>query len=108
MKDKLLWELEYDFKTEMRKRLNKVIEGCTIRELLDIGFSNNYLRHNFTYSLGFKSDDGNYYDSEYKHTDKFFDTKVKFDYWDNDSNGYTIVYVKLVNDEDIKNLEEDI
>ena len=105
MENKLLWELEHDFRTELHKRLNKVIEGCTIKDLLDMGFNNNHLVGG--YCLGFKSDDGNYYESEYKYTDKFFNTKVKFDYWDFDSDNYTIIYVKLVNEEDIKNLEED-
>ena len=106
MEDKLLWQLEQDFKRALHKRLAKVIDGCSIKELLDMGFSNNYLRTDYCICLGYKSDDYNYYDSEYKLTDKFFNTMVAFDYWDEDSDGYTVCYVKLIDDNDIKNLEE--
>lgn len=112
----LLWKLESNFKKDLEKRTNIAIyDKITIRELLDLGFNNNWLIFNDednmpNYELGWKEENGDY---SYELTQEQLNTKVYMmtqDYfcdYDTDENGYFIdtdgyhiSRVKLLNNED--------
>ena len=112
----LLWKLEEDFKEELERRTNIVMyDGITIKELLDLGFNNNWLMFNDednipNYELGWKEENGDY---SYELTQEQLNAKVYMitqDYFCDydtdesgyfiDTDGYHISRVHLMNEED--------
>lgn len=114
MKNNLLWKLEEDFKETKRNYINKLMyEKTTVKELLDMGFNNNYICFNMdSYNLGFKDLNGDYYSDDFELNDEQLSCEVVLDETDEDSDCYTIIYVKLKNEKDkkyfIKNNEIEI
>lgn len=111
----ILWKLEQDFKEELERRKNIAkYDGITIKELLDLGFNNNYLKKSndiVEICLGWLNLDGTY---SKKLTDEQLNVKVKmeedFDYYEDeelDLDGYHIAKVICLNSEDEKLFNED-
>lgn len=111
--NKLLYELEQEFKDTRRDYVNKVIhEDLTIKELLDLGFNNSYLytKKLGTLALGFK-----YYNCEkelycredVELTEQVLNCKIVFEDLQHDSDCYSIIFVRLKNEEDIKYFKGD-
>lgn len=107
--NKLLYELEQEFKDTRRDYVNKVIhEDLTIRQLLDLGFNMNYLytKELGTLGIGFKSED-NYWEEDIELTKDVLNCKIKFEDLQHDSDCYSIIFVRLKNEEDIKYFKGD-
>jgi hypothetical protein len=107
--NKLLYELEQEFKDTRRDYVNKVIhEDLTIRQLLDLGFNMNYLstKELGTLGIGFKSED-NYWEEDIKLTEEVLNCKIDFVDLQHDSDCYSIIFVRLKNEEDIKYFKGD-
>lgn len=106
--NELLWRLQQDFMTEFEKRCNKVYyNDLTVRELLDLGFNNNYLilsNEKFKrFELGYKDENGTYSNEL---TDEQLNVIVKY-YRDSlDYDDYVIMIVKCKNIDDEKLFEE--
>ena len=106
---KILWKLEEDFKEALEQSKNKAMyDEITIKELLDLGFNNNYLIFDDCrkFCLGFKYLDGNY---SKKLTDEQLNTKIVmdedfglYDDEDTDGDGYHIAKVHCLDEKDEK------
>lgn len=107
--NELLWKLQYNFITEFEKRCNKIYDNdLTVRELLDLGFNNNYLilsNEKFKrFELGYKDEDGTYSNEL---TDEQMNTIVEY-YRDSlDYDDYVIMLVKCKNIDDEKLFKEE-
>lgn len=103
----LLWKKEEEFKEMLENSLNCVkYDNLTIRELLDLGFNNNYLilENGEEFNLGYKDHEGNYSEEL---TEKQLNVKVymseDFSYYideDIDEDGYHIAKVYCINSDD--------
>lgn len=108
--NKLLYELEQEFKDTRRNYVDKVIyEDLTIKQLLDLGFNMNYLytKELGTLGIGFKYKDNSYYEEDIKLTKDVLNCKIKFEDLQHDSSCYSIIFVSLKNEEDIKYFKGD-
>ena len=114
MKNKLipLWKLEQNFKEELTRRKHiAMYDKITIKELLDLGFNNNFLElGNKTIELGYIDENGEYSNEL---TDEQLNVKVymKEDFgWysdeDTDSDDYHIARVYCFNKFDEELFEE--
>jgi len=108
--EKLLWQKEQDFKYALERALNKAkYDNITIKELLELGFNNNYLKLQgeiMKIGLGFIDENGEYCGEL---TKKQLNVKVymKENFgWledeDIDGDGYHIAVVYCINKEDEK------
>lgn len=108
----LLWKKESDFREslELAKRVVMYNE-ITIKELLDLGFNNNYLilSNGDTFKLGFIDENGEYWETL---TEEQLNTKIymkeDFGWYDDedlDGDGYHIAKVYCLNKEDEKLFE---
>lgn len=99
MKNKILWKLQQDFKDYLETCVRRAKYGdITIKELLDLGFNNNYLKiGNKTFGLGWKN-----LDNEYSRvlSQEQMNTKIVLSYCGEDGDGYICSVVKLKNEED--------
>ena len=113
MENKLLWKLQQDFEDCLQSCVRKAKYGdITIKELLDLGFNNNYLKiENKRLWLGWKNIDTetfNQYEEDL--TEEQMNTKIVLSYCGEDGNGYICSVVKLKNEEDSElfgNLKEE-
>lgn len=94
---KKLYELQYDYINASNNAYNKVIENeLTLRELVEVGYNMIHLDFdNKSYSLGYDEEDFN---------EDELNVLVKGLYTECDVDNYEIVYVELVNNEDISKL----
>lgn len=104
----LLWKLQEDFREELHRRYNIAkYDDITLREMLELGFNNNYLNKRDDYSyikeLGWCNEKGNY---EYNFTDEQLNVKIEMKEYDADTDGYTFARIYLKNDEDYKLFED--
>lgn len=108
----LLWKKEEEFKEMLENSLNCVkYDNLTIRELLDLGFNNNYLMLSNgkkwgKIELGYIDEEGNYSEDL---TEEQLNVKVymkeDFGYYsdeDIDEDGYHIAKVYCINSDDEK------
>lgn len=112
----LLWKLESDFRKDLEKRNNIAsFDKITIRDLLDLGFNNNWLMFDDednmpNYELGWKEINGTYSNElteeqlnakVYMNSNgvSFFELTDEMGYYI-DTDGYHITRVHLVNEED--------
>ena len=106
--NELLWKLQHDFITEFDKRRNKIYNNdLTVRDLLDLGFNNNYLifsnEKSNRFELGYKDEEGTYSNEL---TDEQLNVIVKY-YRDSvDYDDYVIMIVKCKNIDDEKLFKE--
>ena len=106
--NELLWKLQHDFITEFDKRRSKIYNNdLTVRDLLDLGFNNNYLifsNEKFKrFELGYKDENGTYSNEL---TDEQLNVIVKY-YRDSlDYDDYVIMIVKCKNIDDEKLFKE--
>ena len=114
MKNKLLWQKEEDFKESLERAKNiAMYNKITIKELLDLGFNNNYLElDDESIELGFVDYEGDYNTSLNKEQ---LNVKVymKEDFgWysdeDIDNDGYHIARVYLLNKDDEKLFKKEV
>ena len=101
---KLLWELESEFKEELQNRSDIAkYDDITLKEMLDLGFNNNYLVRKNDYSyrkqLGYVDSTRQY---SYNFTEEQLNVRIVLKEYDFDSDGYTIAKVYLANEEDYK------
>jgi hypothetical protein len=109
---KLLWELEQNYLEKYNDSIYMVEnEDLTIRELLDLGFNNNYIKigdnkYNLGYALDSRSrevEGVDYKSEDFDLTDKQLDCEIaKGGSLDTDWDGFTIITVRLKNEEDKK------
>ena len=94
---KKLYELQYDYVNASNNAYNQVVEQeLTLKELVEIGYNMIHLDYNQKiYRLGYDEED---------FTEEELNILVKGLYTDYDSDGYEIVFVELVNEEDIDKL----
>ena len=82
-------------------------DDITLREMLELGFNNNYLNKRDDYSyikeLGWCNEKGNY---EYDFTDEQLNVKIEMKEYDADTDGYTFARIYLKNEEDYKLFED--
>lgn len=99
----LIYELEAEL--QERKDILYSEDAMTIKDFLDLGFNNSYIYlYNKKYNLGYKT---YYIKSLYKSEDfslneKQLQCKIKIVDNGEDLDGFTIVYVRLVNEDDTK------
>lgn len=107
MKNKILYDLEYQVEQLRKQYINKVkYDEITIKELLELGFNNNYLRINDeTYDLGYCNIRGeiDFYE-DIKLTDDILNIKIVYDDYDLSDNSYCYIVVKCKNKEDEKKI----
>ena len=113
MKD-LLYNIEGQYRDKLQHCLEVIKEPITVKEFLDLGFNNSYIYLDGTYNLGnlgYKYYDYDYNTSQYLDTTSYssdfslnesqLNTLVIYSDMEHDSDGFIIVYVKLVNENDI-------
>ena len=103
MNNKLFYELEGEL-MNLKEDLIDYDKELTIKEFLDIGFNNSYITfENFgkTFDLGYKFEN-EYCGSDFSLNKKQLNCKIRMCDYDTDSEGYTIIYVELVNESDKK------
>ena len=102
----ILWKLEQDFKEELESALNVAkYNEPTIKELLDLGFNNNYLMlsNGRKIELGYINING---ERSKELTKKQLNVKILmdedfgYDYDDTDGDGYHIAKVRCLNKRD--------
>lgn len=112
MKNNILWKLEQDFKEQLEYARNRAIyDEITIKELLDLGFNNNYLIINDKeVKLGYIDLNGNYsLDLSEEQLNVKVYMKEDFGWYDDedtDSDSYHIAKVYCFNKFDEKLFEE--
>lgn len=104
----LLWKLQEDFMEELHRRYNIAkYDDITLREMLELGFNNNYLNKRGDYSyikkLGWCNEKGNY---EYNFTEEQLNAKIEIKEYDTDTDGYIFARIYLKNDKDYKLFED--
>lgn len=105
MENKLLWKLQQDFEDCLQSYVRKAKYGdITIKELLDLGFNNNYLKiGNKHLCLGWKNIDTetfNQYEEDL--TEEQLKTKIILVDYNKDGDGYVIAIVKLKDESNSK------
>ncbi len=110
MKD-LLYNIEGQYRDKLQHCLEAIEEPITVKEFLDLGFNNSYIYLDGTYNLGYKYYDYDYNTSQYLDTTSYssdfslnesqLNTFVIYSDMEHDSDGFRVVYVKLVNENDI-------
>ena len=98
----VLWKLQQDFKEELERRVNiATYDDITLKELLELGFNNNYLykRNDWSYHkcLGWCNVDGTLHKN---FTEEQLNVKVVLDDYDEDGEGYVISHIFLANEKD--------
>ena len=104
-----LWKIEQDFYDSLESAKNTAMyDGITVRDLLNLGFNNNYLKlyNDKEIGLGYIDEKGNY---SKKLTEEQLNVKVYmeedfgWDGEDTDSDGYHIakVYCLTLSDEEL-------
>ena len=109
MEDKLLYELEYQVNELRKQKLNTIeYNDMTIKELLDLGFDDCFIRINkFWYDLGYKWYDkehkqSGYESSEFQLSEEQLKCMVHYVNDEISDYNYQQVSVELVNEEDSK------
>lgn len=105
----ILWKLEQDYKEELERRKEiAMYDGINVKQLLDLGFNNNYIKklNGDRVCIGWKELNGNY---SKKLTDEQLNVEVYmeedfgcYDDEDIDGDGYHIAVVYCLNSEDEK------
>ena len=101
---KLLWELQKEYLDRLEDCYDYAkYNEITLKELLDLGFNNNYLLKEEDYTYRFKLGWVDF-DRQYskKFTEEQLNVKVQLKDYDFDGDGYVIAYIYLVNEEDYK------
>lgn len=113
MNNKLFYEIENEY-FELRDHLigkfinkyNDKTSNITLKEFLDKGFNNSYItfkNYGKTFNLGYKDLENEYWSEDFSLNEEQLNCKIGniVDY-DHDGDGYTIVYINLNNEKDIK------
>lgn len=101
MNNKLFYELENELMT-LKEDLIDYDKELTIKEFLDIGFNNSYITFETfgkVFNLGYKIEN-KYWSNDFSLNEKQLNCKIKMCDSDYDLEGYTIIYVQLVNESD--------
>lgn len=114
MENKLLWQKEEDFKESLERAKNiAMYDEITIKELLDLGFNNNYLKlDNESIKIGYKTREG-YYNTSLNEEQLSVKIYMEEDFgWysdeDTDNDGYHIARVCLLNKDDEKLFKKEV